>query len=283
MSDAYEELSDKERLESAKCDFVRILSIAIRAKNEADGTSINRQGIIADTLLLRNILTGLTIHQVLHPSAIGELPKLSVPDFASVAVLARTILESYLAMHCMAVRSFSSDEREIRWLWWDWHEVNERIRTRDNIKSTRAKLLDKTKQELANKIRLHVAYGKIPKKLRKEFEDGEPPKKSLFESNALIAKHAGIRMEHFDVQYQFLSSVAHSQPVIVRMLSKHDPNAPEVIVSLIQALEYSAAYLAFTVRDFSELCTRAKQVLDSNFQNFVTFWATIFATEFPDD
>lgn len=283
MSDAYEELSDSERLENANRNFVRILSIAIRAKNEADGTSIDRQGIIADTLLLRNILTGLTIHQVMHPSAIGELPKLSVPDFASVAVLARTILESYLAMHCMAVRSFSHDEREIRLLWWDWHEVNERIRTRDNIKSKRAKLLDKAKVDLANKIRLHTAYDKIPKALREGFEKGKPPKKSLFESNALIAKHAGIRMEHFDVQYQFLSSVAHSQPVIVRMLSKHDPNAPEVIVSLIQALEYSAAYLAFTVRDFSELCPRAKLVLDSGFQDFVIFWAAIFATQFPED
>ena len=283
MSDAHDELPDSERLENAKGNFVRILSIAIRAKNKADGSSVDRQGIIADTLLLRNILTGLTIHQVLHPSAIGELPKLLVPDFASVAVLARTILESYLAMHCMAVRSFLPNEREIRLLWWDWHEVNERIRTRDNIKSKLAKLLDKTKTELAGKIRSHAAYEMIPKKLREGFEKGRPPTKSLFESNALIAKHAGIRMEHFDVQYQFLSSVAHSQPVIVRMLSKHEPNAPEVVISLIQALEYSAAYLAFTVRDFAELCPRAKQELDSKFQNFVALWAAIFATAFPED
>ncbi len=283
MSDAHDELSDNERLENAKGNFIRILSIAIRAKNEADGTSIDRQEVIADTLLLRNILTGLTIHQVLHPSAIGELPKLSVPDFASVAVLAPTILESYLAMHCMAVWSSSPDEREIRLLWWDWHEVNERIRTRDNIKSKLAKLLDKKKTDLADKIRSHAAYKKIPERLRQGFEEGKPPTKSLFESNALIAKHAGIRTDHFDVQYQFLSSVAHSQPVIVRMLSKHDPNAPEVLVSLIQALEYSSAYLAFTVRDFAELCPRAKQVLDSSFQNFATFWAVIFAAAFPED
>ncbi len=283
MNDAHEELSDGERLENAKRDFVRILSIAIRAKNQADGTSIDRQGIIADTLLLRNILTGLTIHQVLHPSVVGEMPRLAVPDFASVAVLARTILESYLAMYCMAVQKFSSEERGIRLLWWDWHEVNERIRTRDNIKSKQATNLDKAKAGLSAQIRTHVAYGKIPKKLREDFEKGHPPKKSLFESNAVIAKNAGIRMEHFDVQYQFLSSVAHSQPTIVQMISKHDPNAPEVVVSLLQALEYSAAYLAFSVRDFAELCPGVKAVLNSGFEDFAMFWATIFATPFPED
>jgi hypothetical protein len=285
MNNAENQASYEERLENAKLDFIGVLEIAIQAKNKAHGTPTDRQGVIADTLFLRNILTGITIHQVLNPCSVGNLPRLAFPDFPSVAVLARTILESYLAMHYMAIRVYSAEDREIRLLWWDWHEINERIRTFDKINSKRLEVstLKMEKTNLAAMIRSHVSYAQIPRRLSKGFQDDELPKKALFESNAIIAKQAGVLTEHFDVQYQLLSSIAHSQPTIVKALSKHNPNTLDATILLIEALQYSAAYLAFTVRDFVKVCPCAKPALTTSFQRFAALWAGIFATPFPEN
>jgi hypothetical protein len=80
------------------------VDVAIQAKHIANGTETDRRGDIADTLLLRNILTGVTISQALFPSTASESPRLTAPDFASIAVLARTILETFLTMFNISLR-----------------------------------------------------------------------------------------------------------------------------------------------------------------------------------
>jgi hypothetical protein len=146
------------RTEELKSDFFHVLSIALGAKNAADGTKTDRRGEIADTLLLRNILTGMTISQALQPVSISGFPKLAVPDFASIAVLARTILETTLAMFSLSIQQYAKEEVNLRLMWWDWHEVNERLRALEIIRSKRPELktLKERKADLAKKISSHV-------------------------------------------------------------------------------------------------------------------------------
>jgi hypothetical protein len=275
----------KERLEKTKSNLRHVIQISLNAKNAADGTKTNRTGVIADALLLRNSLTALTIYQMLHPTAIDGLPALIFPDFASTAALARTILESYLAMNNIAVQQYSTDEMEFRLLWWDWHEINQRIRTLEIIRSTIPEIAAHRQQKsnLATKIASHIRFKDLPHKLRNEFRSGKRPSRSLLEHNHSIATKAGILPEHFDLQYQFLSSVTHSQPEFVNTLRKHDPFLPEVNSMLNQAVEYTTAYLALTVRDFAILCPKAKTAFDVRFVKFVEFYQTLFTTPFPDD
>ena len=71
-------------LEGAKSDFEHVIQIAITAKNTAAGSSADLSGIVADTLLLRCILTGSSIYQILHPARVGSIPSLSLPDWPSM-------------------------------------------------------------------------------------------------------------------------------------------------------------------------------------------------------
>ena len=271
--------------EEVKADFQHALHIAIEAKNAAEGTKTDRRGELADTLLLRNILTGMTIFQALHPSSVNQFPKLISPDFASIAVLARTILETSLAMFSISIQQYPKGETELRLLWWDWHELNEKIRALQIIRSKRPeiKVLEERRAALGKRIDGHTSFEAMPKQLRKDFKKGEPPRQALWESNGAIAVDSGILREHFNVQYQFLSAAAHSQPMIVSVLRKHDPHALEAKGMINEALNFATAYLAFSVCGFSQLCPAATNVFDSRFTKIAKVWVGVFAKPFPED
>ena len=282
MSTEPERNQTEVRFENLKSDFLHVLRIAIDAKNIAAETKTDRRGEIADTLLLRNVLTGLTISQALQTSSENGLPKLISPDFASVAVLSRTILETFLAMFNIAIREFRSDEAGLRLLWWDWHEVNEKIRALQTIRSRHSILtvLKNRRSVLSKTIAGHPYFGLIPKQLCKGFCKDEAPRQAMWESNRAIAVEAGILPEHFDVQYQFLSAVAHSQPMIVSVLRKHDPHALEAKSMMNQSLGYATAYLGLSVLAFSQKCPAANSAIDSRFGQIVKVWGGAFAIPF---
>ena len=120
----------------------------------------------------------------------------------------------------------------------------------------------------------------MPERLQKDFEKGLPPRQALWESNRAIAVDAGILPEHFEIQYQFLSATAHSQPMIISVLRKHDPHAIEAKGMLNQALTYAAAYLAFSVDVFALKCPNASKVFDARFVKFMEVWHGAFKTSF---
>lgn len=285
MPNEAEKIQIEKRTEEMKSDFLHVLRVALEAKNVADGTKTDRRGEIADTLLLRNILTGMTISQALQPLSINGFPKLIAPDFASIAVLARTILETSLAMFSLSIQQYANEEINLRLMWWDWHEVNERLRALEIIRSKRPELkaLKERKADLAKKISSHICFKNIPEELRKPFAKGKPPRDALWESNREIAESSGILREHFEGQYQFLSAAAHSQPVIVSVLRKHDPHAVEARAMLNQALLYAAVYLAFSVCAFSQKCPAAGKVFDERFNKFAELWVGVFANPFPNN
>lgn len=271
------------RTEEVKSDFLHTLGIALNAKNAAEGTKTDRRGEIADTLLLRNILTGMTISQALQPASANGLPKLIAPDFASIAVLTRTILETSLAMFSLSIQHYVKEEIELRLMWWDWHEVNERLRALEIVQSRQPELkaLKERRANLAKRISIHPSFKVIPIKLRKPFTESKPPRDALWESNREIAEASGILREHFEVQYQFLSAAAHSQPIIVSVLRKHDPHAIEAKAIMNQALLYGAVYLAFSVCAFAQKCPAASKACDTRFISFSELWVGVFANPFP--
>lgn len=273
------------RTEEVKSDFLHVLHIAVEAKNVAEGSKTDRRGEIADTLLLRNILTAMTISQALQPVLVNGLPKLIAPDFASIAVLARTILEASLAMLSLSITRYPIDEAELRLLWWDWHEVNERLRALEIIRSKRPELktLKERRAELAKSISGHPCFKNIPDDLRKPFTKGKPPREALWESNREIAEASGILREHFEGQYQFLSAAAHSQPVILSVLRKHDPHAVEAKAMTNQALLCAAIYLAFSVCAFAQKCPKASKAIDARFAKFSELWVGVLADPFPEN
>ena len=90
------------------------------------------------------MITGLTIASLIHPVPRAGIPGLienfTVTDLPSLSILTRGVVETYLMLFYLVVQPVPADEKEFRLLWWDWHEVNERISLLDWIGSKAKKL-----------------------------------------------------------------------------------------------------------------------------------------------
>ena len=272
----------KSALAEAKTEFRHVIQVAIAAKNAAANTPTDRRGDIADVLALRNILAAISINQLLEPAPAGGIPALSSPDPLSISVLARSMAETHLMLYGVACLVLPSEEAQLRLLWWDWHELNERIRTRDIVKSQRPGV-DKwelEKEVLSKKISSHPSFEKLPDDLKAWFKKGERPRRALFETTRRLAELAGIHPERFESLYQVTSAAAHAEPTVVWLLRPHEPNDEAIICSIKLQVSFATAFLAFTVRDFALLAPKAKEACDEQFRKIVFVWSQVLSKPF---
>jgi len=269
-------------VEKSKSDFEHVLGIALASKNAAAGTRTDLSGVIADTLMLRCWLTGMSINQLLHPTATGNFLALSFPDWPSIASLSRSIFEGYLALFSLTISPRTKEDRELRLLWWNWHEINGRARSLDLVGSKNPEVANirlKLK-ETKKKLQAHSQFSRIPKDLRETFEKGKRPYRALLERPRQISKNAGIIGEHFEAHYQFMSEAAHSQPFVIGMLRRHEPQDTKMLMLLKRSADYATSFLALAVRDFAQMAPKADCVLDARFRNIVAIWSGVYATPF---
>lgn len=272
----------KSALAGAKTEFRHVIQVAIAAKNAAANTPTDRRGDIADVLTLRNILAAISVNQLLDPTPVGGIPALSSPDPLSISVLARSMAETHLTLYGVACLASPPEEAQLRLLWWDWHGLNERIRTRDVVKSQRpgVEMWDHEKAMLAQKISIHPSFGKLPDDLKAWFNKGERPRRATFETTRKLAEVAGIHPERFEALYQVTSAAAHAEPTVVGLLGRHEPNGEAIISSIKLQVSFATAFLAFTVRDFALLAPKAKEAFDEQFRKIVFVWSQVLSKPF---
>lgn len=269
-------------LAEAKAEFRHVIQVAIAAKNAAANTQTDRPGDIADVLALRNILAAISINQLLEPTAVAGIPALSSPDPLSISVLVRSIAETHLTLYGVACLAVPTEESELRLLWWDWHELNERIRTRDMVKSQKpgVEKWDNEKTVLAQRISSHPAFAKLPDDLKSWFNKGERPRRATFETTRKLAEVAGIHPERFESLYQVTSAAAHAEPTVVGLLRPHEPNSEAIVRSIKLQVSFATAFLAFTVRDFALLAPKAHEAFDGPFRKTVFVWTQVLSEPF---
>ncbi len=270
-------LDDKTRT-----DFEIALKAAIRVSDGATGTRTNRATVIASQLLAQNAITGLTIASLIDPARMTNVPGLSpnckVFDLPSLCILTRGLIEAYLTLFYIAVQPVTDDEREFRLLWWNWHEINERILPLQCIGSTNPKLemYRKSKSELCSKLSNHPAYSSLPSKLRKEFESNKAPRDALLVQQSKIAEAAGIHPDQYRVVYKHCSEYAHAQPLAISVLLGLSTTSPELLPLFRLTTQQATSYLLFTVRDFLTVFPQGQALVNQEFCCLAELWRDIY-------
>lgn len=268
--------------------FDEVLATAIRVSQGSAGVPTNRVVELASQLLTQNVITSLTIASLVHPapcSVIAGLPNdCRITDLPSLCILARGVVETYLTMFYVAVQPVAALEREFRLLWWDWHEVNERIWSLDQIGSKAKKLESyrKKQSELRSKIASHACYSLLPKTLRPDFERLKSPKDALLLSKTQIAEAAGIEPTQFRVLYKSLSEYAHAQPLAVAILLSLSATSPEIHLHFQHSARHATSYLLFSVRDFISVFPQGRDFTDEKFWELVAVWSDVHAANLAD-
>ena len=270
-------LSDQEAI----ADFESVLITAIRVSQGAANAPTNRVGEMASQLLTQNVITGLTIASLIQPAPRAGIPgvieNFTVTDLPSLSILTRGVVETYLVLFYLAVQSVRADEKEFRLLWWDWHEVNERISSLDWIGSKARKLetFRKSRSELRPKIAKHPCFPRLPDKLRTEFEKKRPPSDAVLMSKAKIAEASGVHLNQFRVVYKGLSQYAHAQPVAVSTLLGLSASSPEIETHFRHVARHATSYLLFSVRDFITVFPQGRSFTDEKFWRLVAIWTGV--------
>lgn len=166
-------------------------------------------------------------------------------------------------------------------MWWDWHEVNEKIWSLNRIGSKAAKLetYGERRNELRASIAEHPNYSSLPPKLKKQFEHQQPPTDAVLLSKVQIAKAAGIHPDQFKVIYKSLSQYAHVQPVVVsRMLGLSATNE-EITLHFRLAARHAISYLLFSVRDFTTIFPQGRTFTDERFWQLVAIQTAVYKAD----
>ena len=267
--------------DETRTDFGIALLAAIRVSDGAMGTRTSRAVAIASQLLAQNVITGLTIASLIDPNRKTNIPGISpsckIFDLSSLCILTRGLIEAYLTLFYIAVQPVADDVREFRLLWWNWHEINERILGVEYIGSANPKLgiYKKRKNELRVKLSNHPAYASLPSKFRGAFEKMKPPRDALLMEKVKIAEASGIHPNQYRFVYKHCSEYAHAQPLAVSVLQGLSTTSPELPSLFRLTTRQATSFLLFTVRDFLTVFPQGQALVSREFLSLADFWGDI--------
>lgn len=266
-------------------EFELVLTTAAQVSINTAGKAVPRVVSLASQLLSQAVVSGTTMSLLVRPGKRTNVPgfneEVEIVDLPSTAVVARAIVELYLVHFYLAVDQISSEESDFRLLWWDWHEINERIWSLEKIGSLHPNLsqMKQSRARLRTIVSGHRLFPKLPAKLKREFEGGHSPTDAVLVSKAKIAQRSGIHPDQFRLTYKSLSQHAHAQPVAVSSMLKLSSIHPELTVHFDSVLRDATSYLLFLVRDFCRLMPEAQKFITPQFQLVELLWSAVRAED----
>jgi len=195
-------------------------------------------------------LTGIAILKLLPKRAFNMAPvDLEIWDISSVCILARSLIDTYNVFHYLIIEKVDKDELEFRFVLWNLHDVSERIKGLELMKSKRSEMnnLKQNLQNLREKLKNNNFYQKIDSKKQKDFIKGD---KGIFLTNAKISENAGINPNYYRVAYKYLSQYVHTYPFSISQMAKFRAVDSESLALLHGVVGYCTGYLSVSIRDF---------------------------------
>lgn len=230
-----------------------------------------------------DLASRLFIKQTLHTAAILAIS----PDFkgasedtgfrldpSSVAVLARSVLETYLTFFYLCTEPVEEDERTFRLAVWEHHDLKSRQKGRRNANPSDSELpeFDRLVGGAFAKVSAFQAFRDLPTALHKNIRSGRD---ALLLTNQEIAQRAGIHPTRYRDDYIHMSSFAHSGPLALAQI-RDCYSRPDVIAMLIAAdFKTVVGYQALGFSDFEAIVAPAPNLVPHPLRLLIQRWRQI--------
>lgn len=182
-------------------------------------------------------------------------------DYASISVLARSLLEIRLAYFYLCTEVCSEDEWRCRWNIFNISDCTSRIRLFKELPSQGIEVsgFEAQLQELRSRLNDNTFFAKIPDNEKKKFLNGNAAYLSSLEN---VAARAGIDVDTFRFVYKFASVHVHGLPMSFYRIGEQDRgrgiySEPEE--------GYTALFLSFT----SSILTRSRDEMKNKFSRLM--------------
>lgn len=173
-------------------------------------------------------------------------------DFVSVAVLLRALAESYLVFRYVSVEPASPEDLEFRDALMDYHHCCKHLRLAKQLRAEGVTVEHAVSRKEGARVRLEANawFQSQPKEARRRQLDGQDFLHRKLEQIAQAAKiHPGV----WGAVWAYLSQLAHSAPMSIKLMSVSRATKPDVPQTLAFLMAHSSAFLAKLLMDFAEL------------------------------
>ena len=266
---------NKKYLESVK-DFEDLFKFAIKLSKDTHGREVDtRRKEVASFIFTKICLHCASILRILPKSSFSQTKnEFEVWDYTSLAVLTRSVIDAYYVFYYLCSDEITVDEREFRFLVWDYHSENRRLKQLKLIGSEHKDLpdIEKNVLKLKDKVKAHKNLSVLEKNFRKGIVRGEIP---FILTNLDIAKSAGINEQYHKASYMYLSSYIHTFPFAISQTSAIK-NLDQIIELAKPILDQCFGYLCLCIRDFIILFPDQKVYLVGALQEKIKTWEIIF-------
>jgi hypothetical protein len=178
-------------------------------------------------------------------------------DYASAAVVTRTMLEIRLAFYYLCIDVCDEMEWNCRWDIFNLHDCTSRRRLFDAMEDhEQVQQFTKQAEELKQRLEENPFFMQLPQGEKKRYLNGQQAYMAPLED---IAEKAGLEKKLFRSQYVLLSSHVHGLPMSFYRISPGNPDRGRGLPSPVEegytgmCLSLAAALLAATKEEVEDL------------------------------
>ena len=210
-----------------------------------------------------DLASRLFVKQLYHSQAILKI----APDYegapegaelrldpASIAVLSRAVLETYLMLFHLCVDEVTNDVHQLRMDVWHYHDIKSRQKGCRNANPADPELpeFDRLVKEAWNKVEAHPDFSSRKEGFKKSVEKGY---KHILLANQDIAESAGIHKSRYHDAYIHLSSFVHGGPLAVARLRDYYSQSDTIFGVMTEDMKTALSCLALGYLDFESLAS----------------------------
>jgi Family of unknown function (DUF5677) len=204
-----------------------------------------------------------TVFYLAEGTRIDRIPSLPLNfiDHASINVVMRAALETFLAFHHLLIAPRTAEERNFRVRIWQIGGLRDRQRFPAIVSENRAKLQKEKVQldKLIKKIEANPIFQTLTPEERRRARKGDW---RLTKQWVDVAVEAGISKQYFEPMYRYLCSYAHSGSL--SMLQINEAENKEVQFRLAEPnLGTALIIMSRMVTAFAELFPEARRCLEA--------------------
>lgn len=266
-----------ERYLRSIADLKHVTDAAVRLSIETHGRTVKswrkQYGSYIFTKLCLHALALSKLKPNVGPPTNAEtLPAWDIP---SVAVLARTIMDSYYVLFYVAIDDCDEKELEFRYNLWKYHGEKQRLDMLKLSKSTNPIIveLETNVDTLRATLVKNIFYKSLDRDTKHQVNKG---RKGILLSNTQLSESAGIDPNYYKAQFNFLSQYVHAYPFAATQLATFRADDEDSLVVVKSIIDNSTGYLSHAIRDFIKLVPDQALKVDQRTKSLISEWEYIF-------
>ncbi|CCK74713.1 conserved hypothetical protein [Oleispira antarctica RB-8] len=255
-------------------EFEAILSYAELFVNSLVGQKPScPNDVYGERIFVKLLCHAITLIKISPSKAIDNQRELW--DISSCYAVSRALIETFDALHYIAIAKVCDDEKEFRLLFWKLHAEARRfdMLSKMGSKDPRVEETGKEVQILKFKLLGHEKIILCTDQLKSNIEKGTYQPYHLTQKQR--NKEAGISHEYRDVATMHLSSHVHTHPFSVMQIVDFKAGSPECVGLMGIAIQYSTAFLAKAVHGMLQLFNSGAPVMDKETEDVYLLWLKV--------